>query len=109
MTAADDASSPSLPLIEADAGDPGEAPADAEPRRERRLTTLERAFELARAGSCRTIEEIAARLKLENQEAVDAHLFGSSIRKDLRQACAEGRIARGAAAAVEATRAVKGL
>jgi hypothetical protein len=94
MTAADaDASSPPLPLAGAD--DPA-VPVEARPAR--RLTTVERAFELARAGSCRTIEEIAAQLKLENLEAVDAHLFGSSIRKELRQACAEGRIARGAAA-----------
>jgi hypothetical protein len=103
MTAAADASSPPLPL-DAEADDPG-LPAEA--RQERRLTTVERAFELARTGSCRTIEEIAAQLKLENQEAVDAHLFGSSIRKDLRQACAEGRIARGAAAAAEVVRVGK--
>jgi hypothetical protein len=98
MTAAADASPPPLPL-DAAADDPV-PPAEA--RQARRLTTVERAFELARAGSCRTIEEIAAQLKLENQEAVDAHLFGSAIRKDLRQACAEGRIARGAAAAAAA-------
>jgi hypothetical protein len=98
MIPAEDASSQPLPQP----GDDAPAPAEAEPRRERRLTTLERAFELARSGSCRTIEEIAARLKLEHQDAVDAHLFGSSIRKELRQACAEGRIARGAAAAAAA-------
>jgi hypothetical protein len=62
--------------------------------RARRLSTVERAFELARAGSCRTIEEIARQLKEEQQDSVDAHLGGSSIRKDLRQLCAQSRTAR---------------
>jgi hypothetical protein len=60
----------------------------------RRLSTVERAYELARSGSCRTIEEIARQLKSERQEAVDAHLGGSSIRRDLRQICAESRMQR---------------
>jgi hypothetical protein len=97
MIAANDAAAPSLPQTDAPPVPPPEAAAEAAPVR--RLSTVERAFELARTGSCRTIEEIAAQLKSEHLEAVDAHLFGSSIRKDLRQACAEGRIARSAAAA----------
>ena len=60
----------------------------------RRLATIERAFELARSGSCRTIEEIVRRLKQEQMDQVDAHLGGSSIRKELRQACAESRTLR---------------
>jgi len=60
----------------------------------RRLSTIERAFELARAGSCRTIEEIVRQLRQEQMDQVDAHLGGSSIRKELRQACAESRIRR---------------
>lgn len=60
----------------------------------RRLSTVERAFELARNGSCRTIEEIARRLKQEQFESVDTHLGGASIRKELRQACAESRSLR---------------
>ena len=60
----------------------------------RRLSTVERAFELARGGSCRTIEEIARRLKQEQLDNVDAHLGGTSIRKELRQACAESRSMR---------------
>jgi hypothetical protein len=61
---------------------------------ERRLGTVERAFELARSGEFRTIEEIASRLKQERQESVDAHLTGGSIRKELRQICAETRSLR---------------
>ena len=51
-----------------------------------RPTTVERAFELARSGSCRTVPEIAAVLKREWHDAVDAHLAGQSIRRDLRRA-----------------------
>ena len=60
----------------------------------RRLATIERAFELARSGSCRTIEEIVRRLRQEQMDQVDAHLGGHSIRKELRQACAESRARR---------------
>jgi hypothetical protein len=60
----------------------------------RRLQTIERAFELARSGSCRTIEEIVRRLKQEHMDKVDAHLGGASIRKELRQACAQSRTLR---------------
>ncbi|HEX8527686.1 hypothetical protein [Allosphingosinicella sp.] len=61
---------------------------------QRRLSTIERAFELARSGSYRTIDEIARRLKQEQLDNVDAHLGGTSIRKELRQICAEMRSLR---------------
>ena len=60
-----------------------------------------RAFELARSGSCRTIEEIVRRLKQEHMDKVDAHLGGASIRKELRQACAQSRTLRAAPDAPE--------
>ncbi len=63
----------------------------------RRLTILERAFELARSGACRSDEEIAKKLKQEQYEAVDTHLGGSSLRKELRKICAEARAVRLAA------------
>ena len=50
-----------------------------------RPTTVERAFELARSGRCTNLAEIAAALKGERHEAVDAHLAGPSIRRDLRR------------------------
>jgi hypothetical protein len=50
-----------------------------------RPTTVERAFELARSGRCDNLPAIAAALKGERHEAVDAHLAGPSIRKDLRR------------------------
>lgn len=65
-----------------------------QPGSPRRLATIERAFELARSGSCRTIEEIVRRLRQEQMDQVDAHLGGHSIRKELRQVCAESRARR---------------
>ena len=50
-----------------------------------RPTTVERAFELARSGACASLPSIVAALKEERHEAVDAHLAGPSIRKDLRR------------------------
>jgi hypothetical protein len=48
-------------------------------------TTVERAFELARSGECSGMSEITAQLKREWHEAVDAHLAGPSIRRDLKR------------------------
>ena len=50
-----------------------------------RPTTVERAFELARSGACANLPAIAAALKGERHELVDAHLAGPSIRKDLKR------------------------
>jgi hypothetical protein len=52
---------------------------------QRRPTTVERAFELARSGGFGNLPAIAAALKGERHEAVDAHLAGPSIRKDLKR------------------------
>lgn len=49
-----------------------------------RTTTLERAFALAEAGSCRTVTDIRTQLKREQFDSVDAHLSGSSIQKQLK-------------------------
>ena len=65
--------------------------------RPRRLSILERAYDLARGGSCRTVEEIAKRLKQEQYESVETHLGGGSLRKELRRICAETRATRLAA------------
>jgi len=45
---------------------------------------IERAFELARTGGCRTMDDIRRRLSRECYIAVDAHLAGASIRKQLK-------------------------
>jgi len=46
-------------------------------------TTIERAFELARSGQCRTLPELKQRLRAERLEAVDSHLAGRSIKAQL--------------------------
>jgi hypothetical protein len=45
---------------------------------------IERAFELARTGGCRTMDDIRKRLARECYIAVDAHLAGASIRRQLK-------------------------
>jgi hypothetical protein len=64
----------------------------------RTLSTIERAFELARSGSCRSVAEIVMRLKQERHDSVEAHLAGQSIRRDLRRLCAEAAKAAAARA-----------
>jgi hypothetical protein len=59
-----------------------------------RPTTVERAFQLARSGQCNNVAEIAATLKRERHEAVDAHLAGPSIRQSLRLSCQNAKQAR---------------
>lgn len=55
-------------------------------------STLERAFDLAQAGSCLTVSEIRVQLKREQRESVDAHLAGPSIQRQLRTLIAATRI-----------------
>jgi hypothetical protein len=45
---------------------------------------IERAFELAREGSCRTVEDIRRSLKKERYGDADSHLAGSSLVKQLK-------------------------
>jgi hypothetical protein len=52
---------------------------------------FERAFELARSGSCRSVEDVRKRLVAEKYELVDAHLSGPLIRRQLRKACRAAR------------------
>lgn len=52
-----------------------------------RPTTLERAYELARGGSCRTVTEIKQRLQAEGYERVRDSLYGQSLNNDLRKLC----------------------
>ena len=54
-------------------------------------TTLERAFALARSGTCATVNEIRQQLRAERFDQVDAHLSGSSIARQLRELCLDAR------------------
>ena len=52
-----------------------------------RLTTLERAYELARSGQCRTVSDIKQKLASEGYERVQDALYGPSLGADLRRLC----------------------
>jgi hypothetical protein len=54
-------------------------------------TTVERAFELARSGSCASVQDIRRRLKSEGYDQVEAHLSGPSLGKQLRRLCEDAR------------------
>lgn len=56
-----------------------------------RPSTLERAFALARSGTCASVQEIRQQLRVERFDQVDAHLVGPSIARQLRQLCIEAR------------------
>ena len=55
------------------------------------LTTLERAFALARSGTCANVHEIRQQLRAERFDQVDAHLVGPTISRQLRELCLEAR------------------
>lgn len=58
-----------------------------------RPTTLERAYELARSGQCRTVGDIKSRLQAEGHERVQDRLYGGSLTSALRKLCVAHYIA----------------
>jgi hypothetical protein len=54
-------------------------------------STLERAFVLARSGSCAGLDDIRRTLKQEQFDQVEGHLAGPSLGKQLRALCDEAR------------------
>ena len=46
--------------------------------------TVERAYELARSGSCSTVKDIARQLMKEQYEGIHAHLSGDVLKKQLK-------------------------
>lgn len=58
-----------------------------------RPTTLERAYELARSGECRTVSDVKARLQQEGHERVQDRLYGGSLTSALRKLCVAHYIA----------------
>ena len=58
-----------------------------------RPTTLERAYELARGGQCRTVGDIKTRLQQEGHERVQDRLYGGSLTSALRKLCVEHYVA----------------
>lgn len=55
------------------------------------LSTVERAFQLARSGCYRSVRDINKKLKAEKCEGVDAHLTGS-LNRQLRAAIEQSRL-----------------
>jgi hypothetical protein len=47
-------------------------------------STLERAFQLAKASSCNSVSDVRITLRREGFEAVDQHLSGSSVQTQIR-------------------------
>ncbi|NBB52971.1 hypothetical protein GVN24_32340 [Rhizobium sp. CRIBSB] len=54
-----------------------------------RPTTIERAYQLARSGECRTLSDIKQRLNADGHERIQEHLYGASVSSALRKLCQE--------------------
>jgi hypothetical protein len=48
------------------------------------LSTVERAFQLARSGSCHSVNEIRMQLNAERHDRVHEHLGGTTIQRQLK-------------------------
>jgi hypothetical protein len=55
-------------------------------------STIERAFVLARSGSCGSVADIRSTLKRERFDQVEAHLAGPSLARQLRTLCEAARL-----------------
>jgi len=53
-----------------------------------RVTTIERAFQLAKAGTCGSISDIRNQLSAEGYDGIHGHLDGMSIKRQLNAALA---------------------
>ncbi len=58
-----------------------------------RPTTLERAYELAREGRCRTVSDIKQALSAEGFDRIQDSLYGPSLSAALRKLCQEHYVA----------------
>ena len=52
-----------------------------------RPTTIERAYQLAESGDCRTVGDIKQKLQAEGHERVQENLYGASLTGALRKLC----------------------
>lgn len=51
---------------------------------DRNVSTIERAFQLARSGACHSVEEIRVQLNAERHDRIHEHLGGASIQRQLK-------------------------
>jgi hypothetical protein len=75
---------------------------------DRAISTIERAFQLARSGVCASASDIRSRLTREGFSSVNEHLGGPSIRRDLNTLCKAARVARTGPAEPETPRGADG-
>lgn len=52
-----------------------------------RPTTIERAYQLAESGECRTVSEVKQRLSAEGYDRINDQLYGSTVTAALRDRC----------------------
>jgi hypothetical protein len=55
--------------------------------------SVDRAFDLAKSGQCRSVSEIIRRLPIGDREAVEAHLTAHNARRQLILLCSEAWLA----------------
>lgn len=58
-----------------------------------RPTTIERAYQLAGGGVCRTVGDVKAALHQEGFSSIQDHLHGLTITRALRKLCDENYVA----------------
>ncbi len=58
-----------------------------------RPTTLERAYQLAASGACRTVSDVKQALQAEGFERIQDSLYGGTITSALRKLCQENYVA----------------
>ena len=56
-------------------------------------SAIDRAFELARSGQCRSVSEIIRRLPPHDQEAMEEHLTEPNARRELILLCSDAWLA----------------
>jgi len=56
-------------------------------------SAIDRAFELAKSGQCRSVSEIIRRLPAEDRETVQAHLADHAARRELILMCSDAWLA----------------
>ena len=68
-----------------------------------RPTTIERAYQLAEGGDCRTVGDIKQKLQAEGHERIQENLYGASLTGALRKLCQQHYVERPEDEAVPAT------
>jgi hypothetical protein len=58
-----------------------------------KASAIDRAFEVAKSGQCRSVSEIIRRLPPEDREAVEAHLTEPNARRELILLCSNAWLA----------------